>query len=38
MARDAPFTAQMLLARMVLLGGHKESTAKGSFDGRLCGQ
>ena len=37
-ARDAPFVAQMLLARMLLLGGHEQSTAKGAYDGRSCRQ
>lgn len=35
---DVHSAAQMLLARMVLLGGYEQSTAKGSFDGRSCGQ
>ena len=34
--QDAPFAAQMLLARMMLSVGHEQSTAKGTSDGKAC--
>ena len=36
-ARDVSSAAQMLLAWMVLLGGHEQPTTKGPKDDRSCG-